>query len=367
LVADELAACVEKFPEVTGEHPVTPEHLALRTLRRLNDARWVAPLCRVWAAGPEVEVYGVVGCGPVGPLVDAFEGELYAAAERGDARVVGGLAGVIGSAAYRVEQRGELRRLAPVLRDVLPVAARPVRRVLSRLGVATDAELRASIADGGDAYEAAVELCRRTGDAGPLGEVLRRRIAGSDRDLAAGLRAALPAGVHLAGVVPVVRPLLAASSVEVRVAAAHVLYRAGEPEHALAAARTGLAERSLAARYAAELARELREPSLEPLMRDRLDDQVAGLAAVEALIALGAARAEFTDRVMAWIARADRYDEIVRVCRDVLDPSAVPLLHELADRDERVVHAGEVSSAIWRDEKQREAIRAAIAAIESTG
>jgi hypothetical protein len=141
------------------------------------------------------------------------------------------------------------------------------------------------------------------------------------------------------------------------------LYRGGEPEHALAAARTGLAGRSLAARYAADLARELREPSLEPPLRDRLDDQVAGLAAAEALIAMGLPRSEFTHRVLAWVAGVDGYDEIVRVCRDVLDPSAVPLLHELADRDERVVQSGEVSSAIWRDEIQRDAIRAAVAAM----
>jgi hypothetical protein len=92
------------------------------------------------------------------------------------------------------------------------------------------------------------------------------------------------------------------------------------------------------------------------MLRRHLDG-ASTLAAAEALIALGAPATEFTDPLLHWLPTCHRYDETVRVCREVLDPSAAPRLRELTDSNERTIRAlTNLSAQIWEDEQQRDAI-----------
>jgi hypothetical protein len=70
------------------------------------------------------------------------------------------------------------------------------------------------------------------------------------------------------------------------------------------------------AHAAARIVVELRDPALEPLLRKHLT--------------------------------VENHDEIVRVCRDVLAPDALPAVREMADGDDRVIRYGEPPTLVWR-------------------
>jgi hypothetical protein len=375
-LADVFADIVAKLPDVTGNYPVTPEHNALGTLRKLGDPRWVAPACRLWDAGGSRWLGGDLRFGPVSrELIAALDTELLAAVAADRRRVVEALVREIDRLARpygRPQDRHHLKRLVPALRAALPVAPVVVRRALLALGAATDADLYALLgaeADRGDLGEVAVELCRRTGDTAPLAAALTRAVHDQPKDLPGLLRQALPGGPAFTPILPLIEPLQDDPVPEVRIAAAHLLHLTGGTDHALPIARMALLRGNpYQAQTGAQLARDLCDPALEPQLRARLDGGPATLAAAEALLALGVPATDLTEPLLRWLPTCHYYAKILYVCRDVLDPSAAPRLRDLATRDARTIGGlVEVSSEVWGDEQQTTAIFDALAAIPDRG
>lgn len=116
--------------------------------------------------------------------------------------------------------------------------------------------------------------------------------------------------------------------------------------------------------HAVRIAIELRDPALAPVLRGQLAGPVTPLVA-RALLDLGVDRADLTEPVLRWLTGCDEHDPIVEACTDLLDRTTLPRLRDLADSDERVATGGDHSSAIWRDERHRDAVLAGIAAIEA--
>jgi hypothetical protein len=282
-------------------------------------------------------------------------------------RVVAELAATVGRLAHLSTDgyRQRLVTLEPVLRAATPLAPTPVRRALLHLGVATETDLHKLIDEGCDIDDAAAHaLFARTGQVDPLVAALTRRLATGGYDLAWHLHRCLPAATRLGALAPLLRPLVDGHRLGEGIAAAHLLYRAGETGPAAPLVRAGLATRSWPAHPAARLAIELREAARQPLLRDCLTT-VAALPAVEALLALGCPRREFTGILLGWMSTSDDHATIVRVCREVIDPAALSLLHELIRLDLRPDCGGEVTSTSWRDEARVDAIHAGIAALTS--
>ncbi|GIJ72268.1 hypothetical protein [Virgisporangium ochraceum] len=369
--ADDLARLAGVLPERSATRLVSPEVLALSTLVRLNDPRWVEPACRTWKARRALDLSHDFGYLPLGADLLATIGAAFAAAD--GPRVVAGLAGAVALLAGATRswdaQRRLLRSLEPTLRAAATVAPVPTSTALLHLGLADERDLRTVAADddAGTAAAAAVALLRRTGDAGPLAAALRRR--NPTVDVAAGiLRPVLltgdgPGEAALTALAELIRPLPMDASVPMRLLAAHVLLRSGDPVEATRLVPVGLTH-WLAHEHALRIAVELRDPALEPALRDHLTGPQTPLAA-RALLALGVGRADVTGPVLHWMAGCDEYDPIVAACTDLLDPMALPRLRDLADSDGRAARGGIHSSVIWRDERHRDAVRAGVAALEA--
>jgi hypothetical protein len=261
----------------------------------------------------------------------------------------------------RPQDLHHLQRLVPALRAALPVAPVAVRRALLALGAVTVPDLYALLgaeADRGDVAEVSVELCRRTGDSAPLAAALTRAIRDRPKDVPGLLRQALPGGPAFIPIVPLVEPLQNDPVLDVRIAAAHLLHLTTGTQHALPIARTALIHGNpYQAQAGALLARDLREESLEPQLRARLDGGPATLAAAEALLALGVPATDLTEPLLRWLPTCHHYAKIRYVCRDILDPSTAPRLRDLATRDHRTIGGLiETSREVWDDEQHTTAI-----------
>jgi hypothetical protein len=371
--ADDLAGLAGALPDRTATRLVGPEVLALSTLVRLNDPRWVEPACRAWAARLPLDLFHDFGYLPLGPdLLATVEAALTAATD--GPRAVAGLAGAVALFAAQTRswdgQRRLLRSLVPALRAAAAVAPASASTALLHLGAADERDLRTVIAADDDpavARSAAVELLRRTGDAGPVAAALRRGNLSVDVT-AAILRPLLLTGdevsaAALTALTELILSLPLDDSVPLRLLAAHVLLRGGDPAEATRLVPIGLAHPP-AREHALRIAVELGDPALEPALRDRRPGPETPLV-VRALVALGVDRADLAGPVLRWMARCDEHDPVVTACVDLLDPTALPRLRDLADSDRRVGTGGIHSSAVWRDERHRDAVRVGIAALES--
>lgn len=360
-VADELAELTAALPGAARDTRAVPEFWALKTLVRLNDARWIDPARRFWAAGLRLHLDHEFGFAPVGAeFVAALAAALARvrddAAGAGLVRTVADLA-----VAYRPwkEQAARLRPLEPALRAVAGVAPGPVARALYGMGAATIQDLRTMIGEGEDRVGlAAVELFHRSWDVRPLVDTLKARQNVSPDVMVWLLRRALAprpgrssimARLVLGQFARRAPNLLTIESGNVRLAAAQLRLRVGDPGLARELVPAAL-ERTETMEYAATLAVQLRDPALEPLLRNALTGKSV-IPAAEALVAVGVDRSEVAGPVLEWLRTCDEFDEIVRVGRALLDPA---VLRDLADRDERV------AAGMWQDERHRDAAREAV-------
>jgi nitroreductase len=208
---------------------------------------------------------------------------------------------------------------------------------------------------------------RRTGEAGPVTAALRRKDPSTDV-IAVILRRVLltgsdPPEAALTALAEIIRPMPIDTSIPMRLLAAHLRLRMGDPAEATRLVPVGLTH-PLAHDHAVRIAIELRDPALAPVLRNHLAGSLTPFTA-RALLDFGVDRADLTEPMLRWLTGCDEHDPIVQACTDLLDPMALPGLRALADTDNRVRVGREHSSVIWHDERHRHAVLTGIAAIEA--
>jgi hypothetical protein len=328
--------------------------VATRTLIRLADPRWVAPLCTMWSTGRHVDL----GTSPWrmyrpshGNLIAEVGVHLQTAV---DPTVVGQLAyfaAATGTAAADLE--------AP-LRGARPLADAAVLEALVRIGRATDAEVLDAVAVRApyrhtDLY-AGIELCRRTGEIAPLADA----VAHHNDHPEFALRQLLPIANHLTAHTQLLHPFVHKDGdrpTTQHVLAARALLHAGERDPAEAIIRDALREKWVGA-DAAELAAELHDPALEPDLRALLADRNSAIGAATALVALGAPPEQFVDVLHRWLRGTWTVDpdDIQRRCQTLACTATSALINELAESNERTISGGEIGLTIWEDELMQQTL-----------
>jgi hypothetical protein len=354
--ADVIAGWAARFPKVAGEPRITTEYMAVQTLMRLGDPRWIDP----FRAG----VSAVSGHIPE-PSGARFNPASLAAVRsrlarepasvkrpRQRARLVGrgrgtGRAG----ASRRHSTRRQGRRLALMKIGHDDAVALP--------------HLREIVAHG-DA-EAAAAIRRLTGDAQPLLDLLLAALTEGE----ASWPSSLPA---LDGLADVIGPLLPTARKYLRGAAfatapgrkrqllAARVVAVVEPAAVLPTVRAILAEDRYQARAAANLIADLAQADrrvvadFEPDLRQRLGDPHSRLAAARALARLGVPTEDLATALVAGITDPDEPDGVDTIL-ELRATETIPALEELLASDERFVTG---TDHVWTDEMLQERMRAAI-------
>ncbi|MGC5018397.1 HEAT repeat domain-containing protein [Micromonospora sp. DT47] len=356
--ADDLARIAAGYPEVAGSVSFTAERRAVETLAMLADPRWIDAVCAAWTAGHDVRL--PVDEPPFGTAV------LRAAQDRlasgGSPLLVAGLATLVG-------RWGPAASAAvPELVAVLPVAPAQVSAALAAIGALPPAavpELRAA-ASAGD-IPSGIALWHLAGEAEPLVAAVEAQLdrgrGVNDRQLVRTVAAAAPA---LGALVPRLRSYLTGVALptyperHVQVVAARIVWAAtGEADAVLPTVRAVLAGGHLPASAAAELAALLDEPTLAPVLRDLLADELARVAAARALWRLGVPADELAPTLVR--AAEDEYGSrgALPLLVEMGARGSGPALRDLAERDRRVVTAGIEVDTVWLDERFQRELRAA--------
>jgi hypothetical protein len=365
IFADVLAGIARGYPRIAGAVAITAETLAVQTLVLPADPRWLDPVCAAWAAGHRVRLPDPVAFDPA--LLAAVRQRLAALAAAGTSggEAVAGLAGLLhrwGPAAAAAQP--ELLAALPLA----PVAAATALVAIGRATPATVPHLRAA-ALAGD-IGAGVGLWQVAGDPAPLLAAVERALDAGGIRLAWQLTRAVPAGAVLGPVVARLRRYLTGAAAathpqrEVQVAAARIVWRrTGQATGVLPTVAAVLAGGDRPARAAAELAADLAEPALAPVLRERLPERWARVAAVRALWRLGEAAADLVPALVTAVeARYDVSDALALLV-EMEAVAAVPDLVRLAERDERIVSPGIADDLVWIDERIQRDLRAAVTAL----
>jgi hypothetical protein len=363
--ADLLAAVAAAYPDVAGNREFTVEYLAVQTLVRLGDPRWVAPVCAAATAGHRDDhVLWHAGFTP--DVLAEIRPQLAR-----DPAVVDLLAGPI------TEWGRPAAAAAPELLAALRHAGPRVARALLALGIDDPdmvPHLRGLVTKDHH-LPAALAFWRITGDATPMLDTLAGCVSGEhhffdswtvDLSLGAVLRPLLPtARRHLTGVAATTTPQRHQQILAARITAA-----AGGAESALATTAAVLIRGDTPARAAAELIADLAPThrslvaDLEPQLRDRLRDQWSRLSATRALVRLGVPTAELVSPLVLGLTDyAGRFG--IATILELRAVETIPALEELLARDERFDSTGDADSIVWADELLQERVRSAIAELRS--
>ncbi|HET6212908.1 MAG TPA: hypothetical protein VFE14_08560 [Micromonosporaceae bacterium] len=361
LFADELTRVARDFPRVAGGTAITAELLAVQTLVLLADPRWLDPVCAAWAAGHQTRLSQTIAFDPV--LLDAVRRRL--AAHAGDAGVAGGLIHLLrrwGPAAAAAE---------PELLAVLPLVPREASTALAAIGVAApaavphlrDAALAGDVAAG-------VALWHQAGDAAPLVAAVERQLDTAGALLAWRLTQAAPASAALGPVLARLRGHLTGEAAatypqrEVQICAARIVWRAtGRAADVLPTVTAVLAAGDSPARAAAELAAEMAEPGLAPVLREQLDQQRVRVPAARALWRLGEPAAGLVPVLVTAIESGYDWHDAIHLLVEMSAVDAVPDLTRLAERDKRIEATDIADDAVWIDEQIRRELRTAVATL----
>ncbi|HEX6357614.1 hypothetical protein [Actinophytocola sp.] len=349
LVADELAALADA--------PGQPSTTALCTLIALGDPRWRTPVL----AGRSLERVAQAMANARVPM----DAELLAAVrarfaaepthnERIDLVL---LLGSWGPAAL------------PALSDVLAVFDQTDRVAPAALAAISpdDPEVRRILAGAVHNLRAAEVLYELTGDAAPLVDAVAANLSDAD---AIGL---------LAGVGDAARPLLPRlidivrtdaeiwPAQEARIAAARVVWSLTRDTATVLPAVSAVlrAGGDRPRRAAAEFAADLREHSLEPVLTDLLTNRFVGVAAAVALWRL-TGRAESRPAVRALAEGWPDPDDAIAALLEMSATDTVDVLHELAERDERLALHSAGNDYIAEDERLRAKLREAVATLRES-
>ncbi|WP_433063030.1 hypothetical protein [Dactylosporangium sp. CS-033363] len=360
-VADGLAGVARHL--ATAEDRRAAE-TAFAALLRVGSPAWREPALTAWAAG-----YDPVAAELFWDHPPAFDPEALHA-------IRGRLAAGTDGATPLIRL---LHRWGPAAVEAAPEIAAAYCGVaagaLAAIGAHSAVPMLLERAFQGD-IRAALAVRDLTGDGGAVpGAVAahgaRRRVDGFDLHLAAA------AGPELAPLVPALRAWLAGPDLtdDVRCEVARLLWRAtGDPAEALPTARAVLDQRGSSIGFAARLAADL-APDLDgadPGLADGLWAALSGAArwarpiAARGLWQLGVAVGDLVGPLLAGLAEA-RAEEAVALLVDMRATAAVPVLADLAERDERVPRYGSVSyygsDVSWHDDALRARLRAAVTAL----
>jgi hypothetical protein len=354
--ADVIAGWAARFPKVAGEPRITTEYMAVQTLMRLGDPRWIDP----FRAG----VSAVSGHIPE-PSGARFNPASLAAVRSRLAREPASV-NVLGSvlASWGVDAAPAV----PELLAAIPRAGRAAAWALMKIGhddAVALPHLREIVAHG-DA-EAAAAIRRLTGDAQPLLDLLLAALTEGE----ASWPSSLPA---LDGLADVIGPLLPTARKYLRGAAfatapgrkrqllAARVVAVVEPAAVLPTVRAILAEDRYQARAAANLIADLAQADrrvvadFEPDLRQRLGDPHSRLAAARALARLGVPTEDLATALVAGITDPDEPDGVDTIL-ELRATETIPALEELLASDERFVTG---TDHVWTDEMLQERMRAAI-------
>jgi len=372
---DELAAIAAGYPDVAASEGFTLELYAVQTLMRLGDPRWVVAACEGARAGGHHHIgRDAAPCNPetlvaVRARLDALPTEAVTTADRAELSTLRAEFARWGQAAAE---------LAPRLRELVPAYGVDVAVVLAALGDDTAVVvgcLRAAAVDGGVAE--AVSLWRITGEAGPVVAAVKRRLEfarqagnadlpdGEPRyDVEGGLREAVPAGAHLRDLADDLRAVAAGEEhhLWLRLPATRLLWTGtGETEIPTAVVRQSLGNEFLVP-DALELARLMEAHHLVGDVRALLsDDGRAGAAAARTLWAFGIPPDDLMPCLLGCLENGFPLPavEALDLIVEMGHAAAVPVLRELAERDEALVTAGVESDIVWNDEELCDRLHAA--------
>jgi hypothetical protein len=353
--ADELAALSAGQLELESPRSADPRVSALCALIEIGDPRWRGHV-----------LTGRLSHGVVTAMVDAavpMDAELLSAAR---AALAGGPSHNDRIALVRlVGSGGQAARAAlPEVLEVLDQADRVAPQALA--AIAPDApQVHAALTQATGNVRAAKVLRELTGDPQPLLDAVEANL---HDNMAIALLADV--GEAARGLLPRLAEVLGDDEANIpvrkaRVAAATVYWRlTGDRSAVLPTVAAVLLAGGLPAVEAAELAGELGDDSLVPLLRNLLADEWATVAAALAIWRItGHAEVEPVLRVLAqgwpWPSKA------VTALVEMRATGTVDTLRELAERDERVVVSGLEDSIIREDEALRAQLREAVAALSA--
>jgi hypothetical protein len=347
LVADELAALAA---DPTPPRISDPAATALRALIAIGDPRWRGPVLagrsleRVAQAMADARVPADAG------LLAAVRARFVAGPTHNERIHLVTLLGTWGPAAL------------PALPDVLASFDQADRVAPAALAaIAPDApEVREILAGAEHNLRAAQALRGLTGDPEPLVRAVAANLPDADAiallaEVGDAARPLLPRLTDLVAADAETRPARAA-----RIAAAMAHWSLAHDTAAVLPAVTAVLRGGDApARAAAEFAAELGAESLVPALTDLLTDRWAGVAAAMALWRL-TGRAETGPAVRALAEGWPRPDDAVTALLAIRATSTADFLHELAERDERLVLYGAGHHYIAEDERLRARLREAV-------
>ncbi|MEV0732285.1 hypothetical protein [Polymorphospora sp. NPDC050346] len=291
--ADMLAAVAARYPQVAGEQGFTDEYRAVETPLLLADPRWIEPVCAAAAAGHQPDLSTEARFSPT--VLAEIRSRLAADPTRADV-----LASVV------AQWGTDAAAAVPDLIAAIPHTGPQVARALLELGHDEPTAvpyLRAETARTGDP-PAALAVWRITGDAQPLLDTLRSTLSWRRQappwemsglgDVGDGLLTGTAARTH--------------PERQVQLLAARIVAAVDGPAAVLPTVSAVLAGGDTSAHLAATLIAELAQANpaavatLEPQLRQQLDDRWNRIAAARALARLGVQTAELARPLVDGIA-----------------------------------------------------------------